>query len=93
MRRIDESKKIAERALSTDDEESAVELWQKLFNDESEDEYFPTTIDETLRSLAMGSSLFVSESGKVLSQPSKTEKSWSSPTHHFFGQGYETSKK
>jgi hypothetical protein len=91
MRCIDASKKIAERALSTDDEESAVELWQRLFNNDSEDEYFPTTIDEALKSLVMGNSLFVSESGKVLSQPSKAEKSWQTPTHRFFGQDHETS--
>ncbi len=91
MRRIEESMKIAQRALNTDDQETAVELWQRLFNDDSDDEYFPTTISETLKALAMGSSLFVSESGKVHSQPSTTERSWQSPTHRFFGKDHETS--
>lgn len=93
MRCIEESKKIAERALEADDEEIAIKLWQRLFNENSDDEPFPTTIDEVLKSLISRNSLFVSESGRVLAQPSKIEKSWQSPSHSFFGENYEASSK
>jgi hypothetical protein len=46
MRRIEESKRLAERAIEEDDEEKAIKLWQALFNDNDGVEYFPTVVEE-----------------------------------------------
>jgi hypothetical protein len=91
MRRIDESKKIAERALDTDDEQKAIELWQRLFNDDDGVVYFPDTVDETLREAIAGKGLFAASSGSILVQPSTTEKSWPIPSHRNFGEDHGTS--
>jgi hypothetical protein len=47
MRRIEETKDVAEKALKTDSEDKAIKLWQGLFNDNEKD-FFPTTVEETL---------------------------------------------
>ncbi len=91
MRRIEESRRIADRALSTDDEQQAIKLWQRLFNDDDGVEYFPSTIEETLAAALSGGALFVASSGRVLSHPSSIEKSWGSPPHQNYGDNDETS--
>jgi SMODS domain-containing protein len=84
MRRIEESKRWAEKALNEEDEKKAIEIWQKLFNDEGE-EYFPCVVDEAFVKALSAGSLYVSSSGKVLSNPSKVEKSWPAPSHRNYG--------
>ena len=91
MRRVDESKKIAERALDTDDEGKAIELWQRLFNDDDGVIYFPDMVDETLRGAIAGKDLFAASSGSILVQPSTTVKSWPIPSHRNFGEDHGTS--
>lgn len=86
MRRIEESKRIAEKALSEENEEKAIELWQKLFNDEHGEQYFPLHVEESFSKSLSAKSLYVSSSGQVFTAPSKTEKSWQSPTHRYFGE-------
>jgi hypothetical protein len=85
MRRIEESKRLAERAIEADDEEKAIELWQELFNDDDGIEYFPTVVEESLVKSLSGNGLFISHSGQVLANPSKIEKSWQSPPHRNYG--------
>jgi hypothetical protein len=48
MRRLDDGRTWASKALETDDREKAIELWQKLFGED----YFPTTIDEKAAEIA-----------------------------------------
>jgi hypothetical protein len=85
MRRIEESKQFAEKALAENDEEKAIKLWQELFNDDDEVEYFPNLVDESLSKSLSGNSLFVSSSGQVLTSPPKVERSWQSPSHRNYG--------
>jgi hypothetical protein len=89
MSRIDESRKVANRALITDDEEEAIKLWQRLFNDDDGIVFFPQTVDETLREALAGKGLLVTSSGSVLARPSTTEKSWSIPAHRNFGEDHD----
>jgi hypothetical protein len=85
IRRIEEAKKLAEKALEEADEEKAIKLWQELFNDDGGVEYFPTRVEESLVKSLSGQSLFVSSSGQILANPSKTEMSWKSPPHKYYG--------
>lgn len=48
MRRLDDGRTWATKALETDDREKAIGLWQKIFGED----YFPTTIDEKAAVLA-----------------------------------------
>lgn len=89
MRRIEESKRLAERAMEEDDEEKAIKLWQELFNDDDGVEYFPTVVEESLTKSLSGNSLLISSSGQVLANPSKIEKSWQSPPHRNYGDAPE----
>lgn len=91
MRRVDESIKIAERALDTEDEEKAIELWQRLFNDDDGVIYFPVTVDETLSEAIAGKGLLVTSSGSIIARPSTAEKSWSIPAHRNFGEDHDPS--
>ena len=91
MRRVDESIKIAERALDTDDEEKAIELWQRLFNDDDGKIYFPKTVNETLSEAIAGKGLLVTSAGSILAQPSTTKKSWPIPPHRNFGEDHAPS--
>jgi hypothetical protein len=85
MRRIDESKNWAARALETEDETKAIELWQKVFNDDGCEEYFPTKVDETLNSILARGAIFVSKTGNISGQKPVSEKVWESPKHRYFG--------
>lgn len=48
MRRLDDGRTWASKALETDDREKAIELWQKIFGED----YFPAAIDEKATELA-----------------------------------------
>ena len=85
MRRIAESKNWAARALEMDDETKAIELWQKVFNEDEGEEYFPTTVDEVLKSILARKTVFVSQTGNVSGQKPVSEKAWESPEHRYFG--------
>ena len=89
MNRIEEAKCLAEKALKEDDEAKAIKLWQELFNDDDEAEYFPSVIEESFAKALLAGSLVVSSSGQVLSNLSKAEKSWQSPPHRNFGDNDE----
>jgi hypothetical protein len=89
MRRIEESKGIAERAMEEEDEEKAIKLWQEVLNDDDGVEYFPARVAEALAKSLTGNRLFVSSSGKVLPNPSRTEESWQSPLHRNYGDAPE----
>ncbi len=85
MGQIEESKNWAARALGTEDETKAIELWQKVFNDDVSEEYFPTTVDEALKSILARGPIFVSKTGNVSGQKPVSEKAWESPKHRYFG--------
>ena len=85
MRRIEESKNWAARALEADDEAKAIELWQKVFNEDGGEEYFPKTVDEAMKSILARETIFVSQTGKVSGQKPVSEKAWESPKHRNFG--------
>jgi hypothetical protein len=87
MRRIEESKRLAERALEEEDEEKAIKLWQRLFDDEDRKDYFPSLVEESLVNALAKGSLFISTSGQVVSVSSATERSWPSPSHRNYGDG------
>jgi hypothetical protein len=86
MNRIEESKRLAERALEEDDEDKAIKLWQQLFNDDGDPTiYFPSVVEESLTKALSAGSLIVSSSGQILPSLSKAEKSWQSPVHRSYG--------
>ncbi|MCL4840095.1 MAG: hypothetical protein KJ058_19275, partial [Thermoanaerobaculia bacterium] len=85
MRRIEESKNWAAKALETEDEATAIELWQKVFNEDEGEEYFPTTVDEVLKSILTRGSIFVSRTGNISGQKPLSEKALESPKHRYFG--------
>jgi hypothetical protein len=89
MRRIDESRKIAERALDTESEEDAIALWQRLFNDDDGIIYFPSAIDETLKEAIAGTPLLVTSSGFIVAHRPSTEKAWTIPEHKNYGEDYD----
>ncbi|MCL5611382.1 MAG: hypothetical protein M1485_02325 [Chloroflexi bacterium] len=86
MRRIEESKNWAARALATEDEAKAIELWRKVFNEDEGEEYFPTTVDEALKAIIGRQTVFVSQTGNVSGQKPMSEKTWESPKHRYFGE-------
>ena len=85
MRRIEESKNWAARALQTDDETKAIELWQKVFNEDGGEEYFPTTVDEAMKSILSRQAIFVSQTGNISGKKPVSVKAWESPKHRYFG--------
>lgn len=85
MHRIEASKHLAERALNEKDETKAINLWQQLYNGDDRVEYFPSVVEESLTKALLADSLVVSSSGQVLSNLSKSEKSWQSPSHRNYG--------
>lgn len=89
MRRIDESKSIAERALDTETEDDAISLWQRLFNDGDGTVYFPSTIDETMKEAMAGAPLLVTSSGSIVAHRPSAEKAWSIPEHKNYGEDYD----
>ncbi len=93
MRRIEEGRAMAERALSIDDEADAIKLWQRLFNDDSREEYFPSVVDETLEAVIAGKGLFITSAGRVLSQSAPGQRSWPSPVHQNYGDESEAPKQ
>ncbi|KXK10605.1 MAG: hypothetical protein UZ14_CFX002003213 [Chloroflexi bacterium OLB14] len=85
MKHVEESKRNAEKAINEKDEDESIRLWQSLFNDDDEKEYFPSKIEETLKNALVGGVSFVSSSGKVTSTKPQSEKSWQSPSHRNYG--------
>lgn len=69
MRRIDEGRRWAAKALETDNRETAIEYWQRIFGEE----YFPSDVEVAAAHLAkkgLPGKSFVSSTGLVLpSQP------------------------
>jgi hypothetical protein len=87
MRRVDESRKWAGRALNDEEEGDAIELWQKVFNNDDE-KYFPSNVDDSLKALAESSragTLRFTSTGIILPGPSADSQSWESPSHRFYG--------
>lgn len=87
MRRVDESRKWAARALNCEEEDDAIELWQKVFNRDDE-VYFPTSVDDPMKALAEGSrqgTLRYTSTGLILPKPSPDVQSRESPPHRFYG--------
>lgn len=86
MRRLDDSRKWAKRALAKEDAQEAdgVELWQKVFNGT-----FPTV--DTIRvrrvqAAAKASSLYVNSLGHISIAPPNEGRAWQSPPHRFYGE-------
>jgi hypothetical protein len=85
MHRIDESLGWAERAIAEDDEEKAVELWQKVFGEE----WFPTEVEAQkamrLRADALAGAVFVTSEGRVVT--GKQERpAIQVPPQRFYGE-------
>ncbi len=92
IRQIGESKRWAERALEAEFEAAAIKLWQNIFNgDDDNYEYFPTQVEDSLKSMLAGNSVYITTTGQVYSQKPSSEKSWQPPQHRYFGQENETS--
>lgn len=86
MRRIEESMKWAERALEAEEEEKSIELWQKIFNDDdSEEDFFPTTIDGAMQSILDRKAVYVSFTGQVFGQKPSSEIVLEAKSHRYFG--------
>ncbi len=89
MRRVNESLGWAKRALECDTEADAVDLWQKVFNHENDDEYFPTTVEDEAKAIAAARSagtLRVTSSGTLLIGTTSEKSSVQSPPHQFYGK-------
>ncbi|NMF65740.1 nucleotidyltransferase (plasmid) [Brasilonema octagenarum UFV-E1] len=66
MRRINEGRNWAAKALETDDREKAIEYWQKIFGEE----YFPSDVETTVSRLAtkgLPGKSYVSSTGLIVS--------------------------
>lgn len=77
MRRLDDGRAWASKALKTEEREKAVELWQKIFGQD----YFPTSVDEKAAELAaagLPGTSFVTGTGLVL--PAQTTTTRMTPT-------------
>ena len=86
MSRIEESKNWAARALNAEEEEKSIELWQKVFNDdESEEEFFPKTVDSTMKSILSREAVYVSQTGQILREKTSLEKVLEAGKHRYFG--------
>lgn len=85
MRRIDEGRHWAGRALETDDRAEAIQLWQRVFGKEA----FPTDVTEAAKraaEMAYPGRSFVTGSGLVLPDRSASEKSIPTQATTFHGQ-------
>ena len=85
MRRIDKSLGWAERAIAEDDEEKAIELWQKVFGEE----WFPTEVEAQkamrLRAAVLAGAVFVTPEGRVVT--GKQERpAIQVPPQRFYGE-------
>ncbi|MFQ5872214.1 MAG: nucleotidyltransferase [Dehalococcoidia bacterium] len=81
MRRVDEGRRLADRALAAGDISEAVELWQRVFDDE----YFPSDVQDSLKlaqRLTPGLA-FVTGAGKV--RADKDERSTPSIPTKYYG--------
>jgi hypothetical protein len=88
MRRVDQSRSWATRALESDCEADAIELWQKVFNREGEDEYFPSIVEDTAKAMAaarVANSLRVTSTGALVTGRLPGTPSVPSPVHQFYG--------
>jgi hypothetical protein len=85
MRRLDDGRTWAKKALESEDLEKAIEYWQTIFGEE----YFPTEISEAADRLAQsglpGSSL-VSSKGIVMPNSQKYNRSIPVPKTTFHGE-------
>lgn len=73
MRRLDEGRSLADKALKTDDRETALDAWQKIFGEE----FFERNIEEDAAKLAailMPGNSFITSTGAIKSQASASEK-------------------
>lgn len=71
MRRIDDGRKWASKALEADDREEAIGMWQKIFGEE----HFPADVGDSAASLAasiLPGKSFVTDSGNVEPEKPKT---------------------
>lgn len=101
MTRLDESRKWARRALNTDDEEVAVELWKRVFGDEfpdSEEVKNETRAEKEREARALGEAsktgeTKVSPSGKVVLASNAAVAGLVSPPTRFFGSQPATKKR
>lgn len=85
MRRLDDGRNWASKALEAKEREEAVGLWQKVFGEE----YFPAGVDEKATKLAasvLPGSSFVSSSGKVNPVKPSTGISTPIPKTTFHGE-------
>jgi hypothetical protein len=89
IRRVDESSRWAKRALECENEADAIALWQKVFNRDGEDEYFPTTVDDAAKAIAAArnaGTLRVTPTGTLLTNVAVGIHSVQSPPHQFYGK-------
>lgn len=85
MRRMDDGRKWATKALDVDDKEVAIILWQKIFGEE----YFPSDISEFAASLAasvLPGQSFITGSGRVTSERHSKKTSIQIPKTTFHGE-------
>lgn len=84
MSRLDEARKWAKKALEEDDKDKAIELWQKIF----EEDYFPTSIDDDAKALADAiktTEVSVTSLG-IVTVGRTGSKSIEIPSHRFYGE-------
>jgi hypothetical protein len=89
MRRVDESHGWATRALDCDSEAGAIALWQKVFNPDGEDEYFPTIVEDAAKAIAAAreaNTLRVTSTGALVTSQVASLPSIHSPAHQFYGR-------
>ena len=73
MRRVDEARSWAEKALEEDDREAAIEYWQKIFGRE----FFPSDVEEAVlraAQIALPGTSFVDASGLVTKNPPDSDR-------------------
>ena len=88
MRRLDETRGWARRAVDATDQETAVALWKKVFGPE----WFPSTDEVNAGHAQAGlqsaaGALSVAAAGTVLTQRPTSGASVASPAKRFFGEG------
>jgi hypothetical protein len=83
MRRIDESRRWAEKANAKEETEDCIKLWRKVFG-----EAFPETVEEYAQNIAEASAvggLFVTSQGRVLTKQPSSGIATGVPSHRFYG--------
>jgi hypothetical protein len=88
MRRLDDGRTWATKALEAEDREEAVEWWQKVFGDE----YFPSDVTEAAKGLAaagLPGAAFVSGSGRISSDRPSSGPSLPIPKTTYHGEEKE----